>query len=382
MKSHRCCCDSLVQRLFLFVMIFLFGFAPGFVFAAEEDWQSVPVPGRWETVFGNHDGFGWLKTYVVLPDAWAGQELTFRAGRIDDSDETFFNGKKIGGKGDLKDGGRGASNVDRTYTIPGELVRGGVHLISIRIHDSGGAGGITGGTLLIEGPSGQIDMSGGTWLGRPGDDLSWKDWPVPEGSLQATLLARQYLATQGQGAIAPGGGMLLSGHPERPTGDQLIWYRSPAGSTWTEGLPVGNGRLGAMVLGGPRQWKLQMNEDGIWAGTPSDRVRHGAHQHLDKARELIFSGEVVEAQKLMQREFMSARWTRSYQTLADLNLHQEGITEAQNYRRWLDLDRALVTEEFSSATVTHRRRVISSRPDQCLAVMLDADQAAAISVDL
>ena len=362
---------------------FLVGiFSPDLVSSKEQDWQSVPVPGRWESVFGKHDGYAWLKAYVVLPKEWAGQELTLHAGRIDDSDETYFNGEKVGGKGVLAPGGRGASNVDRVYSIPGRVVREGANLISIRIYDVGGAGGITGGTILIKGPTSSIDLSGGTWLGRKGDDLAWKDWTVPVDSLQATLLARQYLMTQGEGAIAPGGGMPLSGHRQRPEGNQLLWYRFPAGNTWTEGLPVGNGRLGAMVLGGPRNWKLQMNEDGIWAGTPADRVRHGAHQYLGEARELLFEGQVVEAQKLLQKQFMSARWTRSYQTLADLTLHQTGILEATNYRRWLDLDEAEVSEQFTSMGVTHRRRVISSRPDECLAVILDADRAGSISIDL
>ncbi|MGE4602353.1 MAG: glycoside hydrolase N-terminal domain-containing protein, partial [Planctomycetota bacterium] len=301
------------------------GFAPGVLSVDPEDWQLIPVPGRWESVFGQHDGFVWLKAYVVLPSRWAGQELIFHAGRIDDADETFFNGSKVGGVGKLPPEPKSAWNVDRIYTIPGELVREGANLICIRIYDTGGAGGITSGTVSLEGPTGSIDLAGGTWLARKGDDLSWKDWSVPSDSLQATLLARKYLATQGSGAIAPGGGIVVSEHTQRPSGDQLIWYRSPAGNNWTRGLPLGNGRLGTMVLGGPRHWKLQLNEDGIWAGTPTDRVRHGAHQYLDEARKLIFDGEVVEAQKLLQKQFMSPRWTRSYQTLADLDVHQSGL---------------------------------------------------------
>ncbi|MGE4633372.1 MAG: glycoside hydrolase N-terminal domain-containing protein [Planctomycetota bacterium] len=358
------------------------GFAPGVLSVEPEDWQLIPVPGRWESVFGEHDGFAWLRAYVVLPSMWAGQELILHAGRIDDADETYFNGRKVGGVGQLPPAPKSAWNVDRIYTIPAELVREGANLICIRIYDTGGAGGITSGTVSLEGPTGFIDLAGGTWLGRKGDDLKWKDWPVPSDSLHATLLARKYLATQGDGAIAPGGGIVVSEHTQRPEGDQLLWYRSPAGKTWTRGLPVGNGRLGAMVLGGPGHWKLQLNEDGIWAGTPADRVRHGAHQYLDKARKLIFDGEVVEAQKLLQKQFMSARWTRSYQTLADLEVHQSGLNEVSNYRRWLDLDEAQATEEFTTNGIAYRRRVISSRPDECVAAILDANQRGSISIDV
>lgn len=366
----------------LIVILFSGVFSSISVFAMDEEWKLVPVPGRWETVFGDHDGFAWLKTYVVLPAAWAGQSLTLHAGRIDDSDETFFNGEKVGGFGEMKVGGRGAFGTDRIYEIPGTLVQAGINLISIRIFDIGGAGGLTVGPVFLEGPSSAISLSGGTWLGREGDNLNWKNWQFPRESLQSTLTVRKYLATQGEGAIAPGGGMLLGGHEKRPQGDQLIWFKSPAYAKWTAGLPVGNGRLGGMVLGGPRNWKLQMNEDGIWAGTPADRVRHGAHQFLGKARELLFDGQVVEAQKLMQKQFMSERWTRSYQTLADLTVHQKGISDALGYRRWLDLDEAEAAEEFTSSGITHRRRVIASRPDDCLAVIFESDRAGSISIDL
>ena len=341
---------------------------------AEEGWVPVPVPGRWETSFGKYDGTGWLKAYLILPADWAGKDLVLHAGRIDDKDQTYFNGEKIGeGSG---------WNVDRVYTIPGELVHAGANMVAIRVVDTGGSGGVTSGSVSLDGPDGSIGMDGGTWLGRKGDDPTWKDWPVEIGSIQATLLARQYLSTQGEGAIAPGNGMKSSGLATRPDGAKVIWYRTPAGTNWNEGLPVGNGRLGGMVLGDPRQWKIQLNEDGVWAGTPADRVRRGAHTHLDKARELIFAGEVVEAQKLVQKQFMSQRWTRSYQTLADLNVKQSGIDEQVNYRRWLDLDAAQVSEEFTSKGVKYSRRVIASRPDRCVAALFDADQPAAISIEV
>ncbi len=339
----------------------------------EDDWVPVPVPGRWESAFGAHDGHGWLKAYLILPADWAGQQLVLHAGRIDDRDETYFNGVKIG-EGSVW-------NQDRIYPIDAKLAHEGANLIAIRIEDTGGNGGITGGSVFIEGPDGRISLEGGTWLGRKGDDPGWKDWPVPQGSLQATLLARKYLSTQGDGARAPGGGMRTSGSANRPDGDQILWYRSPAGKRWTEGLPVGNGRLGGMVLGDPRHWKIQLNEDGVWAGTPSNRVRRGAHLHLKQARDLIFSGEVVEAQKLLQEQFMSQRLSRSYQTLADLVVDQPGIEESRDYRRWLDLDEAQVTEEFTSRGVLFRRRVVASKPAECVAAILEADQPAAISID-
>lgn len=100
-----------------------------------------------------------------------------------------------------------------------------------------------------------------------------------------------------------------------------LWYDEPAGG-WNEALPIGNGRLGAMVFGGVSEERVQLNDDSVWAGSPQDRVKKGAHQHLAEARALLFAGRFIEGQTLMQKEFMSERWIRSHQTLGDLTIHQ------------------------------------------------------------
>ena len=95
-----------------------------------------------------------------------------------------------------------------------------------------------------------------------------------------------------------------------------LWFDRPA-AKWTEALPIGNGRLGAMVFGGPGAERLQLNVDSLWAGAPSDRDRHGAVQHLARARELLFAGKYREGEQLVQEQFMSERQVRSHQTLGD-----------------------------------------------------------------
>ena len=82
--------------------------------------------------------------------------------------------------------------------------------------------------------------------------------------------------------------------------DLQLWYNQPA-RKWTEALPVGNGRLGAMVFGGTAQERIQLNEDTIWAGPPVPEDRVGAYEHIAEARKLIFEGKYAEAQRIMQR---------------------------------------------------------------------------------
>ncbi|MHC4677938.1 MAG: glycoside hydrolase N-terminal domain-containing protein, partial [Planctomycetota bacterium] len=92
-------------------------------------------------------------------------------------------------------------------------------------------------------------------------------------------------------------------HNEQEWKNLKLWYGEPA-RKWTEALPVGNGRLGAMVFGTVETERLQLNEDTLWAGHPLDRDRVGAHKYLPEARRLIFEGKYVEAQRIMQRQFM------------------------------------------------------------------------------
>src|SRR6476660_8207170 len=83
-----------------------------------------------------------------------------------------------------------------------------------------------------------------------------------------------------------------------------LWYRRPA-NLWVEALPVGNGRLGAMVFGGVAHERIQFNESTVWTGEPHDYAHHGAAKSLPKIRELLFSGKQKEAEDLAMKEFMS-----------------------------------------------------------------------------
>jgi alpha-L-fucosidase 2 len=163
-------------------------------------------------------------------------------------------------------------------------------------------------------------------------------------------------------------------------GQMELWYLKPA-KEWTEALPVGNGRLGAMVFGGVKTERLQLNEDTVWAGQPIERDRKGAYEHLAEARRLIFEGKYALGQEVIQREFMSPRLIRSYQTLGDLTLEFDGGASVTNYRRELDLDSAIASVTYKQDDVTFSREVFVSAVDQCIVVRLAADRAGKVSFE-
>ena len=86
---------------------------------------------------------------------------------------------------------------------------------------------------------------------------------------------------------------------ERPAEELSLWYSRPA-KFWEEALPLGNGRLGAMVYGGVGQEMIQLNEDSIWAGPPVPEVKESVQEEIDRVRQLLFDGKYAEAQKLQQ----------------------------------------------------------------------------------
>jgi len=164
----------------------------------------------------------------------------------------------------------------------------------------------------------------------------------------------------------------------------LLWYEQPA-REWTEALPVGNGRIGAMVFGGIAAERLQLNEDTLWAGGPYDPVNPAARAALPEVRRLIFEGKFAEAEKLANEKLMATPLRQAaYQTVGSLEIALPGIDPARatGYRRSLDLDAALAETLFTLDGVTHRRRVIASPIDQVIAVELSASRRGAVACRL
>ena len=163
-----------------------------------------------------------------------------------------------------------------------------------------------------------------------------------------------------------------------------LWYRQPA-HEWTEALPIGNGRLGAMVFGGTAHERLQLNEDSLWAGGPYDPVNPEAHATLPEVRRLIFAGRYAEAQALANAKVMAKPLGQMpYQTVGDLLIDMPSVDAASvtGYERELDIDAAIATTRFVSNGVAFRRSVVASPISQIIAVHIEADRRGAIDLDL
>ncbi|MGB7581226.1 MAG: glycoside hydrolase family 95 protein [Sedimentisphaerales bacterium] len=161
--------------------------------------------------------------------------------------------------------------------------------------------------------------------------------------------------------------------------DLTLWYTQPA-KQWVEALPIGNGRLGAMVFGGIDKERIQLNEDTLSAGGPYDPTNPNALAALPEARRLIFAGDFNQANKLIGEKMMGRPITQMpYQTVGDLYLTFANIEGAANYRRQLDLDTAIARVDFRAGDVNFTREVFSSPIDQIIVIRLTADKPGKIS---
>lgn len=154
-----------------------------------------------------------------------------------------------------------------------------------------------------------------------------------------------------------------------------LWYRQPA-SAWTEALPIGNGRIGAMIFGGVAQERLQLNADTLWTGGPYDPVNPQARAALPEVRRLIAARRYAEAEALADTRLIGTPRTQmAYQALGDLLLDHPGAATGAvtDYRRALDLDAAVATVAYRLDGVRYRREAFTSAPDDVIVVRLTAD---------
>jgi alpha-L-fucosidase 2 len=159
-----------------------------------------------------------------------------------------------------------------------------------------------------------------------------------------------------------------------------LHYDQPAGA-WTEALPVGNGRLGAMVFGRPGEELLQLNEATLWSGGPvGTRLNPGAFDALAKAREALAGGNYEAGSKLARQ--MQGPYTQSFLPLGDLVIRQALRGETSGYQRALDLRDGIATTAFTADGVQYRREVFASAPDQVIVMRLHADRARTLDLEL
>lgn len=193
---------------------------------------------------------------------------------------------------------------------------------------------------------------------------------------------RHFLATTGIGLAWPGlAGAKLAVADRGERQDLSLWYDQPAGP-WIEALPVGNGRVGAMVFGRMAQERVQLNIDTLSAGSPYTPDSPDALQALPRLRALINEGRYAEAEALASKEFMARPIVQMpYGTAGDLFIATAGLDGTSEFRRWLDLDQAIAATRFVSGGVRHRREVFCSEPDQVLVLQFEA-QGGKFDLDL
>ncbi|QJW92383.1 glycoside hydrolase family 95 protein [Spirosoma taeanense] len=176
--------------------------------------------------------------------------------------------------------------------------------------------------------------------------------------------------------------VVANAQTQRPN-DLKLWFTHPA-ATWNEALPVGNGRLGAMVFGNVTSERLQLNEKTVWTGKDVDFVNPGAKAALPKIRALLFAGKYAEAQEMAQEKMMGNKTVESnYQTLGDLNLDFNlPSQEVADYRRELDIETAVARVSYRVGQTTFTREIFSSAPGQALVVRLTASKPGSLTFAL
>ncbi len=158
-----------------------------------------------------------------------------------------------------------------------------------------------------------------------------------------------------------------------------LWYDEPA-EKWVEALPIGNGRLGAMVYGDPQEETIQLNENTVWAGQPNRNENPEAKEYLSEVQELLFDGKSEEAQELVNQHFISNKsHGMPYQTVGNLKLSFSNHENYSDYYRELDIESAVTTTRYKVGDVEYETNVFASHPDQVIVVQMKTDKPGALN---
>ena len=173
--------------------------------------------------------------------------------------------------------------------------------------------------------------------------------------------------------------------------EQVMWYDRPA-DAWCDALPLGNGRLGAMVYGHTRVERIQLNEDSLWYGKAMDRDNPRLKDALPRIRQHVFSGEIRQAEDLIQRYMLGAPYSmRHYESLGELDIGVNCLSPfstgwaprsegAEDYRQELDLLRGIHRLRWTEQDVRYTRECFISHPDQVLCIRFQADRPGALQL--
>ncbi|MEU8199348.1 glycoside hydrolase N-terminal domain-containing protein [Microbispora amethystogenes] len=188
----------------------------------------------------------------------------------------------------------------------------------------------------------------------------------------ALMLPMQWTAVARAGSTAPA--------EVRAANDMALWYDKGAGTDWLRALPIGNGRLGAMVYGNVDVERLQLNEDTIWGGGPYDQSNTKGAAALAEIRSLVFADQWSQAQTLIDQNMLGKPAGQlAYQTVGNIRLTFPSTTGFTEYDRQLDLTTATTSVNYSLNGVRFKREVFASAPDQVIVIRLTADKPGSIT---
>ncbi|MDH5381613.1 MAG: glycoside hydrolase family 95 protein [Cyclobacteriaceae bacterium] len=179
--------------------------------------------------------------------------------------------------------------------------------------------------------------------------------------------------------------LLFGCNPTSPTEKQtqhnLLWYEQPASDWSSEALPIGNGRLGAMIFGDTTRERIQLNEDSLWPGKEEWGDAKGNEQDLEEVRKMLIDGKVHEADEAWVNSFSHKGVVRSHQTMGDLfiDFQHKGI---KNYKRQLDLDSALVTVMYDIDGGSFSQKIFTSNPQNVMVIELSSTAPEGINATL
>jgi alpha-L-fucosidase 2 len=161
--------------------------------------------------------------------------------------------------------------------------------------------------------------------------------------------------------------------------EMVLWYSQP-GEKWLEAMPLGNGIVGAMVFGGVQQERIALNESTFWSGRPHDYNDPNAIQYFPKVRDLVFAGKFQEAERMADEHFYGLPAAQqAYQPLGDLLLSFDGVENAEDYRRELDMETGVAKISYRMGGVVFNREVFVSYPDRVMVVRVTSDKAGGVS---
>jgi len=168
--------------------------------------------------------------------------------------------------------------------------------------------------------------------------------------------------------------------PPPPAPANVLWYRSPA-VEWNQALPIGSGRLGAMIFGGTANERIQLNEDTVWAGEKRDRINPAGPAAIPEIRRLLFAGRPAEAEALADKAVIAVpRRMPPFQTLGDLLITQPASGGVSEYRRELNLDEAVARVRYRSGSTLITREAFASAVDRVLVLRIESDGSRPIAL--